>query len=319
MDTRLNKIYLIAVWMIFVLLTPTATYAQSTDFPDFKFETVGESHEEYIALRESHSDAVDIPYEGEFSSTMSLLCFRDTDRDKAEFYLDGKLVDLEKEGVDLDNQVWCVEKIDGSTFTGSGNRNEESGDGFYIPSSPPPPPPECISIASAPASGSEIPASGQDVTATITGQNADQYQIIDSSGNVVAGPSDSNVLPFPAMPNADYQGQVRSDTHNEWESAPACQLSFAETPPPPPACISVVSVPENGSNISPNGQNVTATITDENANQYRIVEVASGNVVAGPSASNELPFMAMPNVDYQGQVRSDTHAWTNTGCTLRYR
>ena len=117
-----------------------------------------------------------------------------------------------------------------------------------------------------------------------------------------------------ARPNVDYQGQVRSDTH-AWTNT-GCTLRYGETPPPP-ACISTVSVPANGSTIPADGQDVTATITGQNANQYRIVD-GSGNVVAGPSASNELPFMAMPNVDYQGQVRSDTHAWTTPVVPCRY-
>ena len=77
-----------------------------------------------------------------------------------------------------------------------------------------------------------------------------------------------HVLTFRAMPDVDYQGQVRSDTH-AWSNT-GCALRYSEEIIQLPVCNDIVSVPGNGSQISPDGQDVAATITAENANQFRM-------------------------------------------------
>lgn len=85
-------------------------------------------------------------------------------------------------------------------------------------------PPTCDGVTSNPPDGAVIAASGADVEVTIAGQRATQYQIVDDSGNVMAGPSAANTMHLHAMPGKSYQAQVANE-HYGWTTS-GCQVRF---------------------------------------------------------------------------------------------
>lgn len=92
------------------------------------------------------------------------------------------------------------------------------------------PQPACIGVELSLPQGSLIPPEGADITATINARNSDQFRIVDANGAVVAGPSASNVLTFPAMPGITYKGEVRSTTYS-WTTTVRCEFAYRETLP----------------------------------------------------------------------------------------
>ncbi|MFZ4663308.1 MAG: hypothetical protein ACOYNY_40255 [Caldilineaceae bacterium] len=174
--------------------------------------------------------------------------------------------------------------------------------------------PACNSVTLQPSADTLLPPSGQQVQVTIAGENGTQYQIVDASGQVVAGPSTEPVLPFQALPNVQYQAQVYNETYGWTTSGCQFQYGLAERP----VCEGVTLNPAAGSNIPFVGQPVAVTIHGKNASQYRVVDTADNTVAAGPSATNRFALQAKPGIRYQAQLYNEQYGWTNQGCTFSY-
>ena len=86
----------------------------------------------------------------------------------------------------------------------------------------------------------------------------------------------------------------------------------------PPKCDDITLSIPNGSTIPETGADVTVTIIGQNSDQYRIVNVTTGEVVAGPNANPQFNLHVQPDVVYQGQVYREGYDWTNNGCQFQY-
>jgi hypothetical protein len=174
--------------------------------------------------------------------------------------------------------------------------------------------PACTGVTLSPTVDTLLPPTGQPAQVTINGENGAQYRLVDANGQVVAGPSDTLVLTFQALPNVQYQAQVYNATYGWTTSGCQFQYGLAERP----LCEGVTLNPAAGSSIPFAGQQVDVTIHGQNASQYRVVDTADNTVVAGPSATNHFALPAKPGIAYQAQLYHELYGWTKEGCTFTY-
>lgn len=147
--------------------------------------------------------------------------------------------------------------------------------------------PVCISVNK---SKDLITETGEEVTVTIKADNADEYRVVHVSDGVPVVTGTTNTLTYTAIPEVDYQGQVRRDG-GEWTNE-GCLFAFTKTPPKPPALC-------EGLDLNPSSGPTPLTTT---------AEVAQTNGVSMTmhwGDGNILP--------YPLGVFSATHAFTETG------
>lgn len=174
--------------------------------------------------------------------------------------------------------------------------------------------PVCHGVVLNPTADTPIPTTGQTVQVTINGAHGSQYQIVDAQGAVVAGPDTQNVLAFHALPNVLYQARIYNETYG-WTTS-GC--TFQYIPAAVLSCDAVeLSIP-NRSVIGAEGAEVQVTIKAQGAVQYRIIDQASGAVVANPSPDATFTLAVKPLIRYQGQVLDETDNWTKVGCEFTY-
>lgn len=178
------------------------------------------------------------------------------------------------------------------------------------------PPAKCFAVIKIdPLEGERIPAAGRIVTVKVDAVDATYYRIINkATGGVVAEKSTEPIREFFAWPGVIYQAQVSTDGVT-WTDE-GCDIHYLPEPLSP-ACISVASTPANGSEISDEGAAIKATITAENATQYRVVV---DGTISGPKQLPDLNFYAMPEIRYQIEVSDENgEIWNGSpNCILSF-
>lgn len=175
--------------------------------------------------------------------------------------------------------------------------------------------PVCSGIALSVPNGAVIPVSGADVEVTVSAEHASRYRIVDSSGAVLVGPSDSAVLHLHALPDMVYQAQV-ADASENWTNL-GCQFEYEREVVETPTCDGVALSIPNGAVIAAGGADVAVAIAAQRASQYRIVD-ERGAIIAGPSTDSKIHLHAMPGMGYQAQVANAQVSWTTSGCQFKY-
>ena len=181
------------------------------------------------------------------------------------------------------------------------------------------PPPACLGLELDPPNGSEIAPEGTTVTGKIIAENATHYRIVDSSG-IVLTTFDSPSFSLHVIPTEVYHVHVYNEYYGWIENG--CTFQYFASKPV--NCTGVAVKTLDGADIPPiipnDGLDVLTTIFAEpqGETRYRIMNLTTGKIVAGPSSSPSLPLHIYPLNRYQGQVEKADGSWTSTGCAFEY-
>ena len=84
-------------------------------------------------------------------------------------------------------------------------------------------------------------------------------------------------------------------------------------------CTGVVTHPPSGSQIPNKGLTISVDVSSDNATQYRLVNLNTGQVIAGPQADGQfLNVHVLPNQTYQAQVRNARTNWVAPDCLFHF-